>query len=76
MKTTCTVCGKTWRGHRPEHCTVCHETFNSTFAGDAHRRGEYPNRYCDTSKLIYDETKDVWITGRMPESLHRRAETA
>ncbi len=32
-------CGKTWTGLRREHCAGCHETFNSTTAGDRHRRG-------------------------------------
>ena len=40
-------CGKTWSGFRREHCPACHETFNSTFAADRHRRGEFgPDRHC------------------------------
>lgn len=40
-------CGKTWSGLRREHCPACHETFNSTFAGDKHRKGEpAPGRRC------------------------------
>lgn len=31
-------CGTTWTGLRREHCAGCHETFNSTKAGDKHRR--------------------------------------
>lgn len=34
-------CGKGWTGLRREHCPACHETFNSAYAGDAHRRGEF-----------------------------------
>ena len=37
--TTCPPCGTTWTGHRIEHCTVCHETFTGTSAGDKHRTG-------------------------------------
>lgn len=32
-------CGKTWTGLRKEHCPACHETFSTTRAGDAHRKG-------------------------------------
>lgn len=39
-------CGKTWSGFRREHCPACHETFNSTFASDKHRRGEPGARTC------------------------------
>lgn len=38
---TCGVCRKSWTGHRPEHCTVCHETFGGTWTGDKHRVGSY-----------------------------------
>lgn len=38
--TTC-KCGATWSGKRLEHCTVCHETFTGTSAGDKHRTGTY-----------------------------------
>jgi hypothetical protein len=40
MSTTC-HCGATWTGHRIEHCTVCHETFTGTTAGDKHRTGDH-----------------------------------
>lgn len=33
------ACGKQWSGTRREHCPVCHETFNSSSAGDRHRVG-------------------------------------
>lgn len=42
--TTCRDCGATWGGKRLEHCTVCHQTFTGTGAGDKHRVGDYwPN---------------------------------
>jgi hypothetical protein len=49
MKTTCPRCNSQWAGEKPEHCTVCHRTFGSTVAGDAHRIGDVgtnqgPNR--------------------------------
>ena len=37
----CNVCQKTWTGMKMEHCTVCHETFNDTRAGDKHRDVAY-----------------------------------
>lgn len=40
MSATCPDCGKTWGG-RAEHCTVCHETFTGTIAGDRHRVGKH-----------------------------------
>lgn len=48
MKTTCT-CGKSWTGFRMEHCTVCHETFSGTTAGDKHRTGDH-NTYSGPSR--------------------------
>lgn len=42
--THCQHCGKTWGGHRPEHCTVCHETFTGNEAGDRHRVGDHNDR--------------------------------
>jgi hypothetical protein len=43
------ACGATWTGPKPEHCMVCHQTFGSTSAGNAHRTGRHdvwegPNR--------------------------------
>ncbi len=37
MQWTCHKCDSTIIGYRPEHCTVCHETFTSTRSGDMHR---------------------------------------
>ena len=34
-------CGKTWTGHRAEHCPACCETFTGHAAGDAHRVGSW-----------------------------------
>ena len=49
MQWTCHKCDTTIIGYRPEHCTVCHETFNGTHVGDMHRVGDHgvkegPNR--------------------------------
>ena len=49
MQWTCHKCDSTIIGYRPEHCTICHETFNGTYAGDMHRVGDHgvktgPNR--------------------------------
>ncbi|AKO60632.1 hypothetical protein STORMBORN_42 [Propionibacterium phage Stormborn] len=30
MQWTCHKCDSTIIGYRPEHCTICHETFTST----------------------------------------------
>ena len=38
----------------------CHETFTGTTAGDKHRRGEYPNRYCTNEGLEYNERRGMW----------------
>lgn len=74
MTTRCRECGKSWAGHRPEHCTVCHETFGGTYTGDLHRRGEYGDdtnpRRCvhplDVGLRLSD--KGVWVRPR-PEAL-------
>lgn len=58
--TTCTDCGKSWGGLKAEHCMACHETFTGTTAGDKHRRGEYPNRYCTNEGLEYNERRGMW----------------
>jgi len=34
-------CGASWTGMRLEHCTVCHQTFTGTEAGDMHRTGDH-----------------------------------
>lgn len=72
MKITCNWCGKSWTGKTREHCTASHETFNSTAAGDMHRRGDFPNRRCDATGMIYDEQRGVWITERMPNDTHHK----
>lgn len=38
---TCTECRCTWSAPKAEHCTVCHETFGGTYAGDRHRVGSF-----------------------------------
>lgn len=75
MQWTCHKCDSTIIGYRPEHCTVCHETFNGTHVGDMHRTGDHgvkegPNR---RRRLTVDEMEakgmkrnrlGYWITGR------------
>ena len=60
-------CGKTLRGTKVEHCTVCCETFGTTRAGDSHRKGEYPDRSCvDPATLgLHLDAGGVW---RLPGS--------
>lgn len=41
MQWTCHKCDTTIIGYKPEHCTVCHETFTCTHAGAMHRIGEH-----------------------------------
>lgn len=41
MQWTCHKCDTTIIGYRPEHCTICHETFNGTHVGDMHRVGDH-----------------------------------
>lgn len=75
MQWTCHKCDSTIIGYRPEHCTVCHETFAGTVAGDMHRVGDHgvktgPNR---RRCLTVDEMEakgmklgklGYWTTGR------------
>lgn len=35
------TCGRSWSGAKREHCPACHETFNSGYAGDMHRTGDW-----------------------------------
>lgn len=65
-------CGKKLRGSKVEHCTECCETFGSTRAGDAHRKGEHPNRRCvDPSTLgQHQDEGGVWrLPGNPAEGL-------
>ena len=41
MQWTCHKCDSTIIGYKPEHCTICHETFTSTTSGDMHRVGDH-----------------------------------
>ena len=67
--TTDTRCGKSWTGKRIEHCTVCHETFSGTSAGDKHRTGAHgKDRRCRTAEEMVDlgmeqNVRGVWTTG-------------
>jgi len=35
----CRRCHLTWTGNEAQHCVVCHRTFATITAADAHRRG-------------------------------------
>lgn len=68
--TTCRKCTKTWTGKRLEHCTVCHETFSGTSAGDKHRTGDYAakTRRCLNAdemraKGMAQNERGVWMSG-------------
>lgn len=41
MSGACHLCRYTWTAPRAEHCTVCHQTFGGTYAGDMHRVGKF-----------------------------------
>jgi len=60
----CRECWKWWRGERPEHCAVCHQTFASETAGNAHRVGDYADgsRRCLTSLEL--EARGLWTDDR------------
>lgn len=68
----CRDCHKTWRGYKPEHCTVCHETFGGSTGGDRHRAGKHgvkeglERRRCRTAEEMLDvgmslNAKGIWI---------------
>lgn len=58
-------CGARWTGTKPEHCTVCHQTFGSTTAGDKHRYGKPEQRRCRTEEWMTaqgwtKDERDIW----------------
>ena len=74
MSHTCHTCGRT-DGNRTQHCVSCHQSFNSTTAGDMHRVGDHgtrqgPNRRrCLTPdemrhKGMTQNPQGVWMTAR------------
>lgn len=74
MSHTCHTCGHT-DGNRTQHCVACHQSFNSTTAGDMHRVGDHgtrqgPNRRrCLTPdemrhKGMTQNPQGVWMTAR------------
>ena len=76
MSPTCHTCGRT-DGNRTQHCVSCHQSFNSTTAGDTHRVGDHgtrqgPNRRrCLTPdemrhKGMTQNPQGVWMTARKP----------
>jgi len=67
VKTTDPACGKSWAGYRAEHCTICHETFSGTTAGDKHRQGPFTARICapPDSVGLHRDPQGIW---RLPGS--------
>ena len=74
MSHTCHTCGRT-NGNRTQHCVSCHQSFNSTTAGDMHRVGDHgtrqgPNRRrCLTPdemrhKGMTQNPQGVWMAAR------------
>lgn len=74
MTWTCHHCHATLSGTKTQHCTVCHETFTGTTAGDMHRTGRYgtttgpDRRRCLTieemlAKDMERNRKGYWTTG-------------
>ena len=75
MTDSCWKCSKTWTGKRIEHCTVCHETFTGSTAGDMHRTGDHAvfegpdRRRCLTAdemreKGMAQNARSQWTTGQ------------
>lgn len=71
----CRVCDKEWHGLAECHCSKCHEHFKSIAGFDKHRLTEKGNRRClsieemFSKKMVFDEEKKFWVTGKMPEGL-------
>lgn len=76
MSHTCHTCGRT-DGNRTQHCVSCHQSFNSTTAGDMHRVGDHGTRQGPNRRrcLTPDEMRHngmtqnpqgVWMTARKP----------
>ena len=61
-ETPCTdECTRPRPGSRLEHCRVCHRTFASTVAGDAHRTGQHDvDRRCRTDAELV--SLGLWLT--------------
>jgi hypothetical protein len=54
-------CTRPRPGQRLEHCRVCHRTFASTTAGDAHRAGQHDvDRRCRTDAELI--ALGLWLT--------------
>ena len=64
---TCKPCGKSWTGTRPEHCTLCHQTFGGTRAGDLHRVGSFndpdnPRRCLNPADIgMRLDARGIWV---------------
>lgn len=46
-------CGKSWTGIQREHCSACCHTFNSQYAGDKHRVGDWTSE--DPRRCLSEE---------------------
>lgn len=69
-------CGKQWTGSRREHCPACHQTFNSSHAGNLHRRGTFgADRRCidPAAAGLIPVAYDWGIVWQTPGSDPRRA---
>lgn len=61
MGWTCRTCGDRIVGMKLEHCSICHETFACTAAGDMHRVGRHgvtdgpDRRRCLTPEEMLDK---------------------
>jgi hypothetical protein len=55
-------CGTSWGGLKAEHCTVCHETFANTRAGDRHRAGKHGARFCRPPDEVglHRDSRGIW----------------
>ena len=62
-------------------CTACGEYFNSTYAFDKHRKGDYKARFCLSvdemiAKGFGKNPKGFWTSSIMPIALSAKLKTA
>jgi hypothetical protein len=65
---------KILRGDRNQ-CPTCDEYFNSTYAFDYHRVGDYPDRRCLTKEEMLEKKMGInqygfWVRNLMPRTLN------
>lgn len=63
---SCRECHKRVSGNA-QHCSCCHQTFSSTYAGDKHRAGTWTDRRCLTPEEMQGQglrlnARGVWTT--------------